>query len=111
MTVNAAMWNDFQSMLTTRIAKWGQAASIYKSSWLNLFDLGGTNMCIATVMFGQKEADGITYAYVYYFRIPMTFVNNVLALDYSNAVLIGNEDRFDFAWTGFGDAGITGSCV
>lgn len=105
VTVNAAMWNDFQSMLTTRIAKWGQAASIYKSSWLNLFDLGGTNMCIATVMFGQKEADGITYAYVYYFRIPMTFVNNVLSLDYSNAVLIGSEERFDFAWSGFSDAG------
>lgn len=105
VTVNAAMWNDFQSMLTTRVAKWGQAASILKTSWLNLFDLGGTNMCIATAMFGQKEADGVTYAYVYYFRIPMTFVNNVLALDYSNAVLIGNEDRFDFAWSGISNAG------
>ena len=105
VTVNAAMWNDFQSMLTTRVAKWGQSASILKTSWLNLFDLGGTNMCIATAMFGQKEADGVTYAYVYYFRIPMTFVNNVLALDYSNAVLIGNEDRFDFAWSGISNAG------
>ncbi|AFO71379.1 hypothetical protein CR5_159 [Cronobacter phage CR5] len=105
VTVNAAMWNDFQSMLTTRVAKWGQAASIFKTSWLNLFDLGGTNMCIATAMFGQKEADGVTYAYVYYFRIPMTFVNNVLALDYSNAVHIGNEDRIDFAWTGISNAG------
>ncbi|ANZ50360.1 putative virion structural protein [Erwinia phage vB_EamM_Phobos] len=105
VTVSTTQWADFQSMLVSRIPKFSEAASKWKVTWLNLFDLGGVNLCIATATFCQTEADGINYMYYYTFRVPMTFAAGVLTLNFSGTTTIATEDRVNAATTGFAVTG------
>lgn len=103
IAISSAQWTDFQSMLTTRISLWGTSGLVWKSARLNLMDIGGQNVCIATATFGKTEADGITYVYFYYFRIPMTFANGVVTLNYSGVSEIGREEKINISAVAFND--------
>lgn len=101
ITVTPAQWSAFDAAIASLIPLWVADDVFNHEKLLNVFDLGGQNLCIASVMFTRKEGD-ITYVYFYMLKIAMTFANGTMTFDFPNASIIASSPRVSMGFTGVG---------
>lgn len=94
LTVSAQQWTDYENFINNQVSDWSSASTEMRVYWLHFFDIGGQNVCIASVSYTQKNAQGVYVNYTYFFKVPFTFNSNTLVLNFAAATVAVSKNSY-----------------